>query len=245
MRMKTLAQVNAKADYTFHPLKTVHKRKATLKRIATCVALWAHVESLYGQILALAMHGDPRLAMDMYLAIGSAAQDAALKAATRSLPPKHREVFDAILILARPLATRRHELAHWLLGYSKAVPNALLLLDPKDGLRQLANNVGATRRKKVWETIGLSRGLIRVVSNAYLDNLAKEFEWYYFGLSMFVGLLLVQEGPKRGRREVAEEQYVRLYNEPRIREAIDHLHGLKNKTASPLSRIELKLGMKR
>src|ERR1041384_3429670 len=88
--------------------------------------------------------GRQQTAMDMYLAITSdGAQVAALKAATRHLPAKFREIFDAIWNLGAPLAAERHPLAHWMMGYSKELRSGLVFLNPRDGLKQLAHNVSS------------------------------------------------------------------------------------------------------
>src|SRR5262249_27154246 len=109
-KMQTLAQVNAKADYTFDPSRVAVKRPSTLWRVARCISLWDFVEAHYAQALAFSLKADPQVAMDMYLAITNAgAQSAALKSALRTLPPQYRELFEAIWSLGKPLATERHK----------------------------------------------------------------------------------------------------------------------------------------
>jgi hypothetical protein len=68
-KMQTLAQVNAKADYTFDPHTVAGKRPSTLWRMARCISLWAFIESHYAQALAFSLKGDHKVAMDMYLAM--------------------------------------------------------------------------------------------------------------------------------------------------------------------------------
>jgi hypothetical protein len=218
LKMQTLAQVNAKADYTFDTHNVAGRRPSTLWRVARCISLWAATEALYGQILAFSLKGDPQIAMDMYLAITANAQYAALTAATRALPPKYRELFEAIWSLRKPLADERHKLAHWLLGYSSDLRSGLLLMNPRDGLRQLAVNI-AVRNKKEKEFVPLSPDMIFVLSDKYLNRLAKAMELYNFSLEMFVGML------RSGDRDLVDEQYDRLYSDPEIHAAILRIRG--------------------
>lgn len=232
MIIPTLAQINARALYTFRPDEVEGRRPATLARIATCISRWAVIEAMYGQVVAFSLQGNSKISMAMYLAITSAgAQSSVLKTVTRlSLPSKYRIMFEAIWILGSPLAEERHRLAHWLLGYSKDVKSGLLLLDPKDGLRQLTHNLTLRRGHRPSP---LSPNEIRVATNSYLNDLNRRLANYYYSVSLFVGMISMQRG-FRWSNPKTEWQYQLLYNEPQIRAAIDRLSGgQKNTQESP------------
>jgi hypothetical protein len=132
-------------------------------------------------------------------------------------------LFEAIWLLGKPLAEERHKLAHWLLGYSPTLKSGLLLMDPRDGLKHLAANIAiANTRKKKKEFVPLAPSVIRVLSNKYLNELAKDLKHYGFGVSMFVGLLRIQD------QGWADKQYDQLYGDPGIHAAILRIRGSQN-----------------
>jgi hypothetical protein len=121
MKMKTLAQVNSKANYSFDPVDVASCPPEVLARVARCISIWSLIEALTANVALFAVKGDMRVPMEMYLSItSSGAANAALKTAVRvGLEPKYRELFDAIWTISGELASERHKLAHWGMGYFK------------------------------------------------------------------------------------------------------------------------------
>jgi len=76
--------------------------------------------------------------------------------------------------------------------------------------------------KKKKEFVPLAPSVIRVLSNKYLNELAKDLKQYGSGVSMFVGLLRVQD------QGWADKQYDQLYGDPGIHAAILRIRGPQN-----------------
>jgi hypothetical protein len=131
-------------------------------------------------------------------------------------------------LTGKAVAEERHRLAHWMLGYSKEIKSGLLLLDPRDGLRQLSHNISETRAKNFLGTIQLSPNDIRVLSNKHLNELIKRLENYLFDVRVFVGALFLQEGGDWDD-EISDREYQMLYSDPQIHAAIVRLRGGQKK----------------
>lgn len=227
MKIKTLAQVKSKAHYTFDPHKVALHRPKILAKVTRCISLWSHCEAQVGQVVAFALKGDNKLAMDMYLSITSpGAASGVRRVATSVLPREYQDMFNAIMLLGKPLFVERSQLAHWLIGYSKDLKHSLLIMDPRDGLRQLSHNITSTRSKRYDAARSLSPNEIRVLSPAYLTDLEKRLRGHYVSLGLFVGALWGQEGGDWDD-SITYEQFRWLYRDPQIVETIARLRGEK------------------
>src|SRR5947209_3268730 len=98
MKMKTLAQVNSKADYSFDPADVALCPPDLLGKVTRCISIWSLIEAFTAKVAIYALKGDVRVAMEVFLSItSSGAANAALKTAVRvELEPKYSEIFNAI-----------------------------------------------------------------------------------------------------------------------------------------------------
>ncbi len=222
MKMKTLAQVNPKADISFDPQDAALNRPEVLSLIARCISTWSLVETLVGQVVCYALKGDIRAAAEMYLSITSTgASVAALKTAVRmGLSREYAELFNAIWTIGGDLAEERHRLAHWCLGYSKDIPNALLLLNPREGIKRGAHNISVGRLRQYGQFSPRPINKIRVLSIEYLDFLIEQFDLHVSRVHGFLQLLSLQEGNEPPDDLAVKRQCDLLCNEPQIHQTI-------------------------
>ena len=173
MKMKTLAQVNSKANYSFDPVDVASCPPEVLSRVTRCISIWSMIEAFTASVALYAVKGDIRVAMEMYASIkSSGAANAALNTAVRmGLEPKYGELFNAIATLSGELASERHKLAHWGMGYSRDIPNAILLLNPTDGFKRGAHNISVGRLGQYAKFTPRPINKVRVCSAEYLDHL--------------------------------------------------------------------------
>jgi hypothetical protein len=94
MKMKTLAQVNSKANYSFDPVDVASCPPEVLSRVTRCISIWSMIEAFTANVALYAVKGDIRVAMEMYASIkSSGAASAALNTAVRmGLEPKYAKV---------------------------------------------------------------------------------------------------------------------------------------------------------
>ena len=231
MKMKTLAQVNSKANYSFDPVDVASCPAEVLSRVARCISIWSLIETFTAKVAIYALKGDMRVAMEMYLSItSSGAANAALKTAVRvGLEPKYSELFSAIWTISGELADERHRLAHWGMGYSKDIPNAILLLNPKDGLKRGAHNISVGRLEQYGKFTPRPINKLRVCSAEYLDHLIQTFQHHLTRILGFVYLLECCEDLPPPSRRTMKTLYDRLYNEPRILQTITLMRGHQKK----------------
>lgn len=102
------------------------------------IASWSMVESFMLNLFIELMGGPKALAAEMYLAfdIQSAKTKAILVAANSKFKdePQKLALLTALLGLGKTNQKHRDKLAHHVWGYWSAMPDALLLVDPKDCL---------------------------------------------------------------------------------------------------------------
>jgi hypothetical protein len=231
MKMQTLAQVNPRASYEFDPKKVALKRMRVQARIAHAISIWSTIEALTANIILHALHGDMRAAVHMYAAITSAtASNAALKAAIRTgLRPEYAELFDAIWQIGGELVEDRHRLAHWIMGYSEEIPNAVLLFNPRDGLKRGAHNISVGRLGQPDQFTPRPLNKIRVASVEYLDDLRARLLGQMHRIMAFMAILEMYETDDDVDAAAIDERYRRLCTEPRIRHQLDSGPGGKNR----------------
>jgi hypothetical protein len=235
MKMQTLAQLNPKASYEFDPEKVALKRMRVQARIAHAISIWSAIEALTANVISHALHGDMRAAVHMYTAITSAtASNAALKAAVRAgLQPEYAELFNAIWEIGADLADDRHKLAHWVMGYSKEIPNAVLLLNPKDGIRRGAHNISVGRLGQPDQFTPRPLNKIRVASVDYLDDFRGRLLDQMHRIGSFLEMLSMYETDEPDASTI-EERYRQLCNLPEIHRTLARRRERgKNKPKAP------------
>jgi hypothetical protein len=62
MKMKTLAQVNSKADYSFDPKDVGLCPPEVLGKVTLCISIWSLIETLTTKVAIYALKGDMRVA---------------------------------------------------------------------------------------------------------------------------------------------------------------------------------------
>lgn len=108
--------------------------------VARTIAAWSQIEARLGNVLTGMLSADAVPVAAMYARIDSAAaRSAALEgAAPAALKQEDQGLFLATLRVLRRLGRTRNEFAHWIWGHSDQLPDALLLLDPKDDIQHHA-----------------------------------------------------------------------------------------------------------
>lgn len=103
-------------------------------RVVETVAAWAQVEVALGLTAATLLGANASTVMAMHASLNGfqPRADSLLAAARTRLPERDGDLFEATLGVIRKAATRRHEFAHWLWGYCDELPEALLLVEPKE-----------------------------------------------------------------------------------------------------------------
>lgn len=98
--------------------------------------MWAEIEAQLGRFLVTIMGSNAPATLAMFHAVqnSQAKIDMILAAAPAVLPPKKLEWWDAIAPLAIAAAKQRHQFAHHIWGLCHELPEALLLVDPRDRL---------------------------------------------------------------------------------------------------------------
>lgn len=221
MKMKTLTQVNAKANYNFDPRDITPKYLEIQARVAHAISIWSCIEGLTTHVVLWALGADVKVAAAMYSAITSSpASNAALKTAVRlGVKPKYAEIFDAIWMINGELVEHRHRLAHWHVGYSDEIPNALLLFNPKDGFLRGAENLTHWHAGKHEKFTERPTNKIRVASVEYLDAVIAAFLGQMERVRMLLALLRVDVTQGTPRAEI-RQRYAQLYNEPQIHQIL-------------------------
>ncbi len=183
--------------------------------IACTIGAWSHTEAKLRNALTGMLSADAVPVAAMYARIDSAAaRSAALDgAASAALDEQDQRLFRATFVVLRRLNRARDEFSHWIWGYSDDLPDALMLLDPRDEIQHQAkppdvrtfdtffrNNIEASRdhsnealdrlvREWAMQT-RIDPKLVRVyrqsdMKKAYTD--AKRAEWLATNLHLLVG----------------------------------------------------------
>lgn len=99
-----------------------------------CIASWSNVEASMMQIFVELAGGSAAAATAIYLAFENASAKTTVieTLARRNLPTDERSILTAMLKIAKSQQSERDKLAHWLWGYSEELPDALILVDPRE-----------------------------------------------------------------------------------------------------------------
>lgn len=114
--------------------RTLAQRPQLAIMAMECIAAWSHVESFFLDMYVAMAGGAAADTAAVYLALeGSSAKSAAVNAlAERKLSSDNLALFRAILKVSKSGQKERDKLAHWVWGTASALPNALLLCDPRN-----------------------------------------------------------------------------------------------------------------
>jgi len=129
-------------DPTFGP-GSVHERSALAPYVMLVVERWAHIEATILLIVNDCVPSSKIIATAMLLAVDSqTAQRAVILAAVKAvLPIKDWTLFEAGIHSTAPSRLVRHQFVHNQWGVSPKLPNALLLLDVRQRVREHANRI--------------------------------------------------------------------------------------------------------
>jgi hypothetical protein len=113
--------------------RTFSKRPKLAAYVAQVIAGWAQVELALACVLARYTSRNIEQSIDMYLSIdGFRAQARLVEAAAKTVLTKDDlRLFDATLRFIRRNYNIRNEMAHWTWGISEALPDALLIIEPR------------------------------------------------------------------------------------------------------------------
>lgn len=105
------------------------------------IASWSNVEAFLLRLFIQLLGGNESLAASVYLSLeGQSAKTGAIRAASAKAletRPQEANVLDAVLALAKTNEKDRNKLAHWTWGESPAIPDAVLLVNPRATLNDL------------------------------------------------------------------------------------------------------------
>jgi hypothetical protein len=116
------------------------------------IAIWAAIESMQAQMLARMLKAEVRTGIAMFQALASAeARKAALNAAAQvSLSAEDARLLQAVSKVTKASRDRRNEYAHHIWGVLGQPVEALLLVDPKDYLRDRVQSIEYQRAMTDW-----------------------------------------------------------------------------------------------
>jgi hypothetical protein len=165
----------------------VWERPALAKWALLIIEMWSHIDSLILKIGANCLQGDTVTVISTLQAVDSPlAQRAAIITAARCvLSPEDALVFEAVLHSTNASRNTRHKFSHHLWGHSDELPDALLLVDPRDvNLAHARTVIG--RRKKGFpvsfpftENDKLDRSKISVWMSKDFDESREYAIWSY------------------------------------------------------------------
>jgi hypothetical protein len=121
-------------DADVHPSpEAILLRPKLAPYIAEIVAGWADIEANIGAMLSFILEAEFSVTAAMLSSIRSSSGqfDAVAAAGSAKLYDPDLELLEAILLVARGAAKKRNAIAHHIYGYSEALPEALLLIEPE------------------------------------------------------------------------------------------------------------------
>jgi hypothetical protein len=214
--MQPLNRVKPAANVVFGEDNTMQKRPELAVLVAECITQFANLESMMGLSLALILDANQKAVLAMYSAFDSrASQMKLLKAAAESeLEKKHCDIFDAVITLfVKPAMRDRDKFAHWVWGYAPELPDALLLMEPREKtpLHAAALNPPSPIQ---WDY-----SKIFVVRK---DDLSRALHRFHTAIDMYGRFSSTNW--KFHTTEMRAEWIDKLSNEPPICEFLDHRH---------------------
>jgi hypothetical protein len=119
-------------DIEFFP-SSVRQHPEFAAAIAYVIACGGFIDCTLASMLTLLLHAEPRAGTAMYMALsGAEARRAALSAAAKEvLTPENFAGFQDVLAKTKAARERRNDFAHHLWGFSKQIPDGLLLISPE------------------------------------------------------------------------------------------------------------------
>lgn len=167
---------------------------------AEVIASWSNVEAFTLRLFVDLMGGSQEIATTVFLALEVQSQkSAAINAvAAEKLGQEQRALLAAILACVKSNQKRRDKIGHWTWGDTPQIPDALLLINPKNAIDS-----------------DINREQIFVYKNHDFDEIIKANE-RLAGFAMRFGFI-VREAPQR------DLLFAQLCAEPEIRERLDHL----------------------
>lgn len=126
-----LSRVKSVDDIEFFP-SSVRQHPEFASAIAYVIACGAFIDCTLASMLTLLLHAEPRVGTAMYMALsGAEARRSALSAAAKeALSPENFDGFQDVLAKTKAARERRNDFAHHLWGFSKQIPDGLLLISP-------------------------------------------------------------------------------------------------------------------
>lgn len=121
------------------------------------LAEWSILESFLLGLFTQMLGENPRPAAAIY---GALTSDTSKRAALRAVAKvalrnqQEKDVFEAILDLYKTCAKHRNKIAHWIWGWSKELPDAVLLMDPSEHMaKSVETGEWYAEYGKYWDTL--------------------------------------------------------------------------------------------
>jgi hypothetical protein len=132
-----LSKVAPHADVMIHGIGVrlfIEQRPKLAPYAMEVIAGWSSVEASLVQIFMRLVGGNKADAAVMYLALdGDGPKRAVFKALAEQKFSGHKqEIFKSLMKRVSSIGLERNKIAHWTWGYSPNLPDALLLVDPRD-----------------------------------------------------------------------------------------------------------------
>lgn len=137
------------------------------------IGSWSNVELRMLETFVQLMGGPQETATFVFLALEStSAKSSAITAAARQLQDDHRRLLTALNGISRTQQKHRDKLAHWIWGDSPQLPDAVLLINPKTLVDQIAH----TDRNEVFVYRAVDFQTI-IADNDRLSVYWRRFHW--------------------------------------------------------------------
>jgi hypothetical protein len=218
MPPQPLSSVRSNAIVKMGPVDLSVRPEAALW-VSKCIAAWSEVEFQLG-LMMTAFLGEaaiPTVAIYLELLAFRTRVQALAAAAPKTISLEHEQIFDALIFLARAATKKRDRLAHWLWTYSEQVPEALLLIDPRDLLPQFTHRIikALAGQKTTEEDAQISKNLIWVYRPIDLIEIHTELSHLRNLIAAFNKMVLLESN-------VSEQYklYYALSHEPLIQEYV-------------------------
>jgi hypothetical protein len=218
--MQPLSRVKPDAVTNWGNAETMIKRPTLAAKVARCIAQWSEIEIHLGAFLGLLLHANQKAALAMYSSLENRAAQLRLiyGAAEASIPGNQFDVI-AVLIanVLRPVMRERDRFAHWVWGYSDDLPDALLISEPSESLKNL---MAALHLFPGVEdaAVRTNFNLIYVIRDPDLDGIIVRSMNAKFHLRMGMSTVWDHNSPQERASNLQQ-----LSNVPLIREGLDRL----------------------
>jgi hypothetical protein len=230
MPAQPLSNVRSDAKIQMGPVNLDARPEAAIW-IAKCIAMWSEVELQLGMMMTsfLGEVAAPTVAIYIDLLAFRTRIQALTAAAQQTLALEQHEIFEALISLARAATKKRDRFAHWLWAFSDTLPNAVLLVDPRDHLPKMTGLITkAIKQEELFlDDFVVSKDKIWVYTPKEFEEIFDEFRDLHRHLSIFNRMVLM------GGDVLKQYQlFYALSQEPQIAQFVSRQREVRNKSQS-------------